>query len=186
MSDLKDPYEAVNPKDLVAASGKVPIGLVPPALMIETAPAMANGGGKYGPYNWREKDVNMTVYIDAAIRHLFACRDGEDVAEDSGVDHLSHASACLAIIFDARGIGKLRDDRPVAGPSAKLLNELADVSDKAAAVGNEARVAREQRVPPDYMLHRDPTLVRPEGCECPEATICRCRVPQASINEAER
>ncbi|MEY9242511.1 hypothetical protein ABIF27_003166 [Bradyrhizobium elkanii] len=47
--------------------------------------AMKNGAKKYGPYNWRSNKVRMTIYIEAAQRHLAALLDGEDKASDSQV-----------------------------------------------------------------------------------------------------
>jgi hypothetical protein len=38
--------------------------------------------------------------------------NGEECAQDSGVHHLAHAMACLAILLDAKTCGKLNDDRP--------------------------------------------------------------------------
>lgn len=109
-----------NPKDRLGVL-KAPLRLVPPALAIETARAMANGAKKYGPYNWRDTEVRVTVYLEAILRHVMAYMDGEETAEDSGIDHLAHAAAGLAIIFDARAVGTLLDDRPTRGPAAKLL-----------------------------------------------------------------
>jgi hypothetical protein len=127
----------VNPKDKIGLT-KAPLGLVPPALVIETAPAMANGAKKYGAYNWREEAVSLMVYLSAAQRHLLAYQDGEELAEDSGVKHLAHAAACIAIILDAASIGKLIDDRPTPGAAAKLLAaqsvQLAPVRDDKSAV----------------------------------------------------
>ncbi|WP_370200055.1 dATP/dGTP diphosphohydrolase domain-containing protein [Bradyrhizobium elkanii] len=52
---------------------------------MHTAMAMKNGAKKYGPYNWRSNKVRMTIYIEAAQRHLAALLDGEDKASDSQV-----------------------------------------------------------------------------------------------------
>jgi len=121
--NVKDPYpEDQNPKDLLGVK-KAPIHLVPPALRIAAAPALANGAAKYGPYNWRTKAVKLSVYLAAAQRHIDAYWDGEELAEDSGIAHLSHAIACLAIIVDAASIGKLVDDRPTPGGSPALMKE---------------------------------------------------------------
>ena len=117
----RDVYaHTTNPKDLIGLT-KAPLRLVPPALMIETAPAMANGASKYGAYNWREHAVSVSVYLEALMRHVLAYWDGEEVATDSGVKHLAHAAACLAIIFDAAAVGKLIDDRPLPGGASALL-----------------------------------------------------------------
>lgn len=112
-----------NPKDAIAGS-KAALHLVPPALQILAEPAMRLGAEKYGPYNWREKGVRLTVYLAAIDRHLAAFKDRQDKDPESGWSHLSHVAACLAIIADAGAIGKLTDDRPPAGGAAQLLEKL--------------------------------------------------------------
>lgn len=101
---------------------KAPLHLVPPAGIIHEAMAMADGAEKYGPYNWREKNISSSIYYAACLRHLMAWWDGEECAEDSGVHHLGHARACLGILLD--GVETLNDDRPVPGGTAKLLDKL--------------------------------------------------------------
>jgi hypothetical protein len=118
---------------------------VPPALAILASDAMADGARKYGPFNWRETSVRLSVYLEAAQRHLEAYRDGQDRAEDSGYLHLSHAAACLAIIADADALGMLIDDRPAPGPAAAMLAErdgtqpAAEPDDRSALVRRAAR-----------------------------------------------
>ena len=115
--------QGVNPKDLLGIK-KAPLRLVPPALTIETAPVMALGAAKYGPYNWREYPVKLSVYLEAIQRHLLAVLDGQWLDPESGRPHLAHISACAGIIFDAKEIGNLVDDWPVnEGPAAALLAE---------------------------------------------------------------
>ena len=114
--------DQTNPKDLIGVK-KVQLGLLPAAGKIYGALAMINGAEKYGPYNWRDKKVKMTIYLDAIERHLLALRDGEDRAEDSGVHHLGHIIACGAILADALEGGFLIDDRPKAGPAAELIKK---------------------------------------------------------------
>ncbi|MBB4768659.1 hypothetical protein DYQ94_06395 [Xanthomonas sp. LMG 8993] len=115
-------YPDGNPKTRIAAL-KVPMQLVPPSARIAMAAAFADGASKYGPFNWREKGVSASVYLGAAMRHIDAWIDGQEVAEDSGVDHLAHAMACFAIIVDARSVGRLNDDRPHPGKAAELQME---------------------------------------------------------------
>lgn len=110
----------MNPKDEIGVK-KAPLRLVPPALVINCAPVMADGASKYGPYNWRDEAVQLSIYLEAAMRHILAYQDGQDNAEDSGLSHLAHAASCIAIIMDAEPIGCLIDDRPKPGPAAKLL-----------------------------------------------------------------
>jgi hypothetical protein len=83
-----------------------------------------DGARKYGPYNWREEGVGASTYLSAAMRHLRAYLDGEQNAMDSGVHHLGHAMACLAILLDAEAVGNLVDDRPLPAPTAELMDLL--------------------------------------------------------------
>lgn len=110
----------MNPKDRLGAR-KPDLSLVPPAATIYTALAMENGAAKYGPFNWRGNKVLARVYVAATLRHVAAWLDGEERADDSGVPHLGHALASLAILVDALETGNLIDDRPTAGAAARLL-----------------------------------------------------------------
>src|SRR5579859_1496949 len=110
-----------NPKDAQSRK-KVPLWLVPPALQIGAAEALADGSQKYGPYNYRSIPVRYSVYIEAIERHLLALKDGEDLAFDSLIHHVKHIAANCAIVLDCIGLGNLIDDRN-AGPGAKLLAE---------------------------------------------------------------
>jgi Domain of unknown function (DUF5664) len=99
-----------NPKDKLGAS-KIPLSLVPPIATLHTAAAMYIGAQRYGAYNFRQTKVLASIYIDAAFRHLTSWLEGEECASDSGVNHLGHASACIAILLDAKEHGCLIDDR---------------------------------------------------------------------------
>lgn len=116
------PYDT-NPKDLVGVK-KPQVGLLPAAGKIYGALAMQDGASKYGPYNWRDKKVQYTIYLDALERHLLALRDREDNAQDSGLPHLGHIIACAAILADAIEGGHIIDDRPLAGSAAEILKKF--------------------------------------------------------------
>jgi len=111
-----------NPKTAVGAT-KVPLHLVPASSRHFLALAFEDGARKYGPFNWREKGVSALTYISAAARHADAWVDGEDLSHDAHVHHLAHAMACFAIVLDALTVGKLIDDRPAKGASARLQRE---------------------------------------------------------------
>lgn len=127
--------DATNPKDLLGLT-KPPLRLVPAAGIIWTSKAMAFGAygididgvqvrpKAYGPYNWRDNKVLLSVYIEAAMRHLLARQDGDRVASDSKVPHEAHAAACMMIVLDAMENGNLVDDLPVAGAAAQLMARL--------------------------------------------------------------
>lgn len=117
---------SVNPKDLIGAT-KAPLGLVPPALVVSVAPVMALGAKKYGPYNWRDKQVKLSVYLEAMLRHTLAALDGQWADPESGEPHLAHVAAGVGIVLDAQAIGQLVDDvseRP-KGAAPLLLAEQA-------------------------------------------------------------
>lgn len=118
---------SVNPKDLIGAK-KLSMCVLPDVAVAHGNHAMGNGAKKYGPYNWREKAIGATTYINAARRHLAQWYDGQEVAEDSGVHHLGHAMACLAILLDAQEAGALVDDRPRGGGGFnRVLSRLNEV-----------------------------------------------------------
>lgn len=109
-----------NPKDLVGIK-KVRLSTIPPVAIVHLGTAMQNGAEKYGAYNYREKGVRPSIYVDAALRHILSWFDGEECASDSGVHHLGHAMACLAILLDGLEYGNLNDDRPLKGKCADVL-----------------------------------------------------------------
>lgn len=117
MTDLPDS----SPKTVQGAR-KPACRAVPPIAIFEMGRAMEDGANKYGPFNWRVEPITASTYYNALQRHVMAWWDGEDYAEDSGLHHLSHAMACLAILIDAQACKVLTDNRPPAkGPTAAYL-----------------------------------------------------------------
>lgn len=112
-----------NPKDLLGVQ-KVSLTKLPAVAVYHGAHAMMDGARKYGPFNWRDNAVIAHIYVDAALRHLTAWFEGEEVASDSGVHHLGHALACCAILLDAQETGNLKDDRPKGGKGPAVLSRL--------------------------------------------------------------
>lgn len=115
--------DSANPKTAQGLA-KPSMHLIPSTSLIHLAVVMALGAKKYGPYNWREKDVPATVYLSAAERHLRTWLDGESDDPESGASHLAHAMACFAIVLDAMETGNLIDDRPTPAPTAELIRRL--------------------------------------------------------------
>lgn len=108
-----------------AGSFKASLRVVPPLLMIEASGPLAQGAEKYGSFNWRNPDrpISLCGHLEAVLRHLLAYQDGENAAEDSGLSHLAHAVAGLAVMLDADACGALVDDRS-EGPAGKRLKEM--------------------------------------------------------------
>jgi len=115
-------YPDDNPKT-IHGFAKPSISLVPPVAIVEMARAFRHGADKYGPANWRDKPVTIQTYIDAALRHLLAIADGEDVDPESGCFHAAHVASCMAIIMDAKASGTLQDRRPTPGQAAELIRQ---------------------------------------------------------------
>jgi hypothetical protein len=105
------PRTATDPKQQHGAD-KPPLSLIPATALIPLSRALEQGAGKYGPYNWRRTPISASVYQNAALRHLLAWWDGEDVDVESGQSHLAHVMANCAILIDARMADTLQDDRP--------------------------------------------------------------------------
>lgn len=106
-------YPDGNPKSLQGAK-KFDLMYLPLPAKIEVCRALEDGARKYGKANWRLTGVSASVYLNAAMRHIYQFNEGQERASDSGVHNLGHAMACLAIIIDAAANGKLIDDRPEA------------------------------------------------------------------------
>ena len=100
----------MNPKN-EAGRAKPSLTNVPFHVLLEAAEALREGAEKYGRWNWRDNDVDASVYTDAALRHLLAWWQGEDDDPDSGISHLTKAIVNLIIIRDAQTLGSLNDDR---------------------------------------------------------------------------
>lgn len=109
-----------NPKDILGGR-KSPVSCVPAIATHLTGLALLSGALKYGRHNWRTTPVVASIYYDAAMRHLAAWWEGQETDPESGLPHLSHALASLAILVDADSVKKLRDDRP---PKGNLPMEL--------------------------------------------------------------
>ena len=133
----KSKADSTNPKDLVGNT-KVSLSKLPMIAVAHGAMAMMDGATKYGAFNWRDKAVVSSIYIDAAMRHLQCWFEGQEVASDSKVHHLGHAIACCAILLDAQAKGKLVDDRPKDETDLAFMEKQLD---KLSAIIKQKRAA---------------------------------------------
>jgi len=76
---------------------KLPMALIPTAILRGIAAALGYGAKKYAPNNWRRGMKYSEVY-SALQRHLVAWQDGEELDGESGLSHLDHAACCLAFL----------------------------------------------------------------------------------------
>lgn len=112
-----------NPKDIIG-SNKIPLHLWPETASVLGSLALLDGALKYGRSNWRAVGIRASIYYDAARRHLNAWFEGEDLDQESGLPHLAHALACVAIIVDAQAAGKMDDDRSLPGNYIEQVKAL--------------------------------------------------------------
>lgn len=118
-----DEAKPTNPKDIIG-SDKLPLHLWPATATAMGCLGFLEGALKYGRSNFRAVGVRSSIYYDAARRHLDAWFEGEDNAPDSGLPHLAHLLACIAILVDAEAAGKLNDDRTYPGGYHQLRDQL--------------------------------------------------------------
>ena len=85
-----------------ADAGKPKISLVPSNIIYAIARIREYGNNKYpegGKDNWKE--VEPERYIDAAFRHLLACKDNLwSIDEESGYPHLWHLACNCAFLCE--------------------------------------------------------------------------------------
>lgn len=121
-----------NPK---AAYGDMKVGLssVPLGPLYALAVAMAEGGMKYGKHNYRVLGCKHSTYLDAAMGHLAAWWEGEDLDPDSGIHHLIKAAACMFVMYDSILMKNDNDDRPVhypVGVSLRINEAIGKLKEK--------------------------------------------------------
>ena len=127
MSKENDPrFASLKPANPKQAYGdkKVPLQLIPPSALAYLGVALKEGARKYGPYNWRDNKVEQMTYLGAAMRHIAAYIDREDIDHESGNPHLAHALASLAILVDAVECRVDIDNRPPEGAAGRVLREF--------------------------------------------------------------
>lgn len=77
-------------------AGKASIILIPSNYITGTASVFDFGATKYGKDNFRY-GLHHSRCINAAMRHLLAIADGEELDPESGLPHVYHASCSLAM-----------------------------------------------------------------------------------------
>ena len=91
-------------------SGKPDMSLLPAPALTQIAEVLTFGANKYDKHNWR-KGMEWSRISAAAMRHLVAWNEGEDLDPESRLNHLAHAACCLTFLLtyvhDKTGI----DDR---------------------------------------------------------------------------
>ncbi len=78
-------------------NGKPRISLIPKEATWGCAAALTFGASKYGQYNFMA-GLKYSRLMDAALRHITQYQSGENTDPESGLSHLDHAMASLAML----------------------------------------------------------------------------------------
>ena len=103
--------------------GKAPLSLLDAYALEQTAQVLAFGAQKYAAHNWRG-GIASSRLTDAALRHMWAYVDGEDLDPESGLPHLAHAMCCLMFAL------RMARDRPDLDDRYKSPSAIASSSAK--------------------------------------------------------
>jgi hypothetical protein len=122
--DLNMQLPDTNPKSAYGVKKISTLSCIPATAILAEGGVMMLGRQKYGPFNWRENNVSIEVYVDAAMRHLMLLNAGEDRDEESGEYHAAHVRACMGIIIDAMELGCAIDDRPKDEATIRMIKEF--------------------------------------------------------------
>lgn len=138
-----------NPKDAIGIK-KAPMSTVSAPVLMEMGLAMLEGDRKYGRHNYRVIGVRSSVYYDAAMRHLMAWWEGEDIDPDSGISHVTKALSCLSVLRDAMINEKFTDDRPpkikdgwiqeLNKKAAEIIERYPDAKDPHTQINEAAKI----------------------------------------------
>ncbi len=90
--------------------GKPDLSLIPMAALKEEAIGFMLGTRKYGRYQYAS-GLEASRLVGAALRHIHAWMEGEEVDPESGASHLGHARCCLAMLLHCQQLGTLKDNR---------------------------------------------------------------------------
>ena len=90
--------------------GKADLSLVPHIAVSTEAQALMFGEQKYGRYNYTN-GFQVSRLTAAALRHIYQYNSGHDVDSESGIHHIGHARACLAMLLHCEELGTLTDNR---------------------------------------------------------------------------
>lgn len=101
---------ANTPQGLKYDNSKEPLSLLSRVWLIGVAKVMGFGAKKYTAHNWRG-GIERSRLVSAALRHILAYNEGEDVDSETGLNHLDHASCCLMFARETHDTHPNLDDR---------------------------------------------------------------------------
>ncbi len=91
-------------------AGKLRMDLVPMSTLRSLARVLGKGAEKYAPNNWR-RGMEYSKVVACLLRHLSQWVDGEDIDQESGLNHLDHIMANAAFLVEYNDYYPEGDDR---------------------------------------------------------------------------
>jgi len=91
-------------------SNKPEIHQVPSSLILGVAEVLKYGEQKYAKGNWK-KGMEWSIPYDCLMRHMFSWLAGNETDDESGLSHLYHAAANIAMLIEYKETHKELDDR---------------------------------------------------------------------------
>ena len=89
---------------------KPPMDLLDRYALEQISYALEYGANKYTRHNWRN-GISQSRLISAALRHILAHNDGENLDEESQCLHLAHAACCIMFAINMLETRPDLDDR---------------------------------------------------------------------------
>lgn len=142
--------------------GKPDLSLVPYCAQVAIAEALMYGEKKYARFDYC-KGHKISDLIAAAMRHIGQFNDGEDCAPDSGLSHLAHAMANLAMLIHQAELGTSQDDRYTA--TQQILFERHWPYEEPAEVERSFEIRARDNRGEEVLLER-----------CPDITLAQSRL----------
>lgn len=106
---MNDEQEA--PKGGVKFDGDKPrMDLLDRYAIEQLAMVLGFGAKKYAAHNWRQ-GLAYSRLTAAALRHIHAFNDGEDLDPESGLPHIAHAMCCCMFLLGTINNKPDQDDR---------------------------------------------------------------------------
>lgn len=90
--------------------GKAPMALLSHTALTKIAQVMEFGAKKYSADNWRG-GMEWRRVLSAAMRHIGAFNDGQDLDPETGLSHLAHAGCCIMFLLEYEETHREKDDR---------------------------------------------------------------------------
>ena len=90
--------------------GKLRTDLVPMSTLRSLARVLGKGAEKYEDNNWR-RGMKWSTVQASLLRHLMLWIDGEDIDQESGLNHMDHIMANVAFLLEYIEIYPEGDDR---------------------------------------------------------------------------